>query len=99
MHPKFIIACPPEAPLEGTFIYGMVYQHKDLVRERCYVRGGGWYHKDDINKVMTLYGSSGDFGSPRFQFLKHIPPELVGYRFTYSEEWGEPEHELNLRPG
>ena len=96
MNPKFIIVCPPETPETGTLVYGMVFQHRDLISRHVYVRGGGWFYKDDINKVMHLYGSSGDFGSPRFRFLKRIPAELFRYKFTYSEEWGEPEHELSL---
>ena len=31
-HPKFILVSDPATPLVGTFVYGMVDQHRDLVR-------------------------------------------------------------------
>lgn len=40
MHPKFILFSRPEAPLTGTFIYGEVFQHKDLVPGYGKVHGG-----------------------------------------------------------
>jgi hypothetical protein len=61
MNPKFIIVSAPEAPLIGTFVYGIVGQHKELVRGYVKIHGGGWYHKDDRNKTLKLYGSSGDY--------------------------------------
>ena len=96
MHPKFILVSEPERPLTGTFVYGMVFQHKDLVKGYVKVHGGGWYNKDDASKTMTLYGSSGDYGSPRLSFLNRIPSELKGYRFCYSPIWGLPGNELDL---
>ena len=96
MHPKFILVSEPERPLTGTFVYGMVFQHKDLVKGYVKVHGGGWYNKDDASKTMTLYGSSGDYGAPRLSFLNRIPEELRGYRFFYSPIWGLPGNELDL---
>ena len=96
MHPKFILVSEPQRPLTGTFVYGMVFQHKDLVKGYVKVHGGGWYKKDDSSKTMTLYGSSGDYGSPRLSFLNRIPEELRGYKFFYSPVWGLPGNELYL---
>ncbi len=96
MHPKFILVSEPERPLTGTFVYGMVFQHKDLVKGYVKVHGGGWYNKDDAAKTMTLYGSSGDYGSPRLSFLNRIPSELRGYKFFYTPIWGLPGNELDL---
>jgi hypothetical protein len=45
---------------------------------------------------MTLYGSSGDYGPPRFAFLNRIPSELKGYRFIYTYSLGLPGNELPL---
>ena len=96
MNPKFILVTEPGKPLAGTFVYGMVYQHKDLVSGYVKVHGGGWYHKDDEARTMTLYGSSGDYGPPRFAFLNRIPSELKGYRFIYTYSLGLPGNELPL---
>ena len=96
MHPKFILVSEPQSPLTGTFVYGMVFQHKDLVKGYVKVHGGGWYSKYDAAKTMTLYGSSGDYGAPKLSFLNRIPEELRGYRFFYSPIWGLPGNELEL---
>ena len=96
MHPKFILVSDPKSPLTGTFVYGMVFQHKDLVKGYVKVHGGGWYNKDDAAKTMTLYGSSGDYGSPRLSFINRIPSELRGYKFFYTPIWGLPGNELDL---
>ncbi len=96
MHPKFILVSDPQSPLTGTFVYGMVFQHKDLVKGYVKVHGGGWYNKDDAAKTMTLYGSSGDYGAPKLSFLNRIPSELRGYKFFYSPIWGLPGNELDL---
>ena len=77
MHPKFILFASADKPLAGTFVYGMTFQHKDLVKGYGKVHGGGWYQKDDKHKTMTLYGSSGDYGQPDFNFLNRIPSELA----------------------
>ena len=48
MFPKYILVSDPKRPLVGTFVYGMVVNHKDLVRAyeqvHGYVKthGGGW---------------------------------------------------------
>lgn len=86
----------PKTPLIGTFVYGMVFQHKELVKGYVKTHGGGWFHKDDDKKVMTLYGRSGDYGDPDFRFLDRIPSELKGYSFVYAHDWGDEERELDL---
>lgn len=96
MFPKFILVADPKKPLIGTFVYGMVYQHKDLVQGYVKVHGGGWYEKDDEKKTITLYGSSGDYGEPRLMFLNRIPRELEGYKFFYTPIHGLPGNELDL---
>lgn len=96
MNPKFLLVSDPATPLVGTFVYGMVFQHKDLIRGYVKTHGGGWYHKDDQAKVMRLYGRSGDYGEADFRFLDRIPAELKGYTFVYSPDWGNTERELSL---
>ena len=96
MHPKFILVSAPEQPLIGTFVYGLVGQHNELVEGYVKVHGGGWYLKDDAARTMTLYGSSGDYGEPKLAFLNRIPSELRGYRFFFSPGWNLPPNELDL---
>lgn len=96
MHPKFILVSRPDKPLVGTFVYGLVYQHKDLVDGYGKVHGGGWYIKDDEKKTMTLYGSSGDYGEPKLAFLNRIPRELEEYTFLFSPGWNLPGNALDL---
>ena len=96
MNPKFLLVSDPSAPLIGTFVYGMVGQHKELVKGYVKTHGGGWFHQDEARRIMTLYGSSGDYGEPDFRFLDRIPSELKGYSFVYSPGWGEEEHELDV---
>jgi len=96
MYPKFILVTSPERPLSGTFVYGMVGQHRDLVRGYVKVHGGGWYLKDDSRKTMTLYGGSGDYGPANFQFLNRIPRELKDYTFLYSIGLNFPPNEIPL---
>ena len=102
MFPKFILVSRPESPLAGIFVYGKVYQHKDLfedyVKAHGYVKvhGGGWYDKDDAKKTVTLYGESGDYGNPNLSFLDRIPRELYGYKFFYTPIHGLPGNELDL---
>lgn len=95
-HPKFILVSDPATPLVGTFVYGMVYQHKDLVNGYVKVHGGGWYLKDDCKKTITLYGSSGDYGEPKLAFLNRIPRELREYTFFFTPIWGLPGNQLDL---
>jgi len=87
----------------GMFVYGMVGQHRELVEHLeemtgtyLRVRGGGWYDKDDIQRKITLYGSSGDYGEPKLAFLNRIPKELRGYTFIWSPGWNLPANELDL---
>ena len=96
MYPKFILVSDPKRPLIGTFVYGLVWNHKDLVRGYVKVHGGGWYEKDDEKKTLTLYGESGDYGSPNLSFLNRIPRELEGYTFFYTPIHGLPGNELDL---
>ena len=96
MHPKFILVSSPEQPLVGTFVYGLVGQHKELVQGYVKVHGGGWYLKDDAARTMTLYGSSGDYGEPKLAFLNRIPSELRGYKFFFSPGWNLSPNELDL---
>ena len=96
MHPKFLLVSHPKTPLTGTFVYGMVGQHKELIEGYVKTHGGGWYNQDDSKKVMTLYGSSGDYGEPDFRFLDRIPARLKGYTFVYDPGWGKEGRELDL---
>ena len=96
MHPKFILVSDPKKPLIGTFVYGQVWQHRDLVVGYVKVHGAGWYLKDDEKKTMTLYGISGDFGDPQFAFLNRIPKELRDYTFIFSPGWRLPGNVLDL---
>ena len=102
MFPKFILVSDPKRPLTGTFVYGMVGQHKDLVRAyelvHGYVKthGGGWYGKDDARMTATLYGESYDYGAADLAFLNRIPRELEGYAFYYTPIHGLPGNRLDL---
>lgn len=96
MNPKFILVSDPKTPLTGTFVYGLVDQHRDLVRGYVKVHGGGWYDKDDRKKTFTLYGSSGDYGEPRLSFLNRIPAELRDYTFIFTPFLGLPGNVLDL---
>ena len=102
MYPKFILVSDPKRPLVGTFVYGLVVNHKDLVRayEQFHgyvkVHGGGWYEKDDARKTITLYGGSGDYGEPRLAFLNRIPRELKEYSFYFTPIYGLPGNKLDL---
>ena len=96
MYPKFILVSDPRKPLTGTFVYGLVWNHKDLVQGYVKVHGGGWYEKDDGKKTVTLYGGSGDYGSPNLSFLNRIPRELEGYTFFYTPIHGLPGNKLDL---
>ena len=102
MYPKFILVSDPKKPLVGTFVYGLVVNHKDLVRayEQVHgyvkVHGGGWYEKDDARKTVTLYGGSGDYGAANLAFLNRIPRELEEYSFYYTPIHGLPGNKLDL---
>lgn len=96
MHPKFIIVSSPAEPLVGTFVYGKVDSHRHLVERYVKVHGGGWYDKDDSEMTMLLYGSSGDYGELRFEFLNRIPRELHDYAFYYSYDWGKTRQRMDV---
>ena len=96
MHSKFIIVSRPDSSLAGTLVYGKVGSHRELVEGYVKIHGGGWYDKDDEKKTMLLYGSSGDYGEPRLDFLNRIPSELKGYTFLYSSDWGKTSRELDV---
>ena len=102
MNPKFVLVSSASSPMVGTFVYGMVGQHEELVRQYeeafgyARPRGGGWYEKDDGARTMILYGSSGDYGEPRLAFLNRIPAELKGYKFYFRVGPGFPMNELDL---
>ena len=52
MYPKFILVSDPQKPLTGTFVYGLVWNHRDLVQGYVKVHGGGWFEKDDEKKTI-----------------------------------------------
>ena len=98
LNKKFILVSQIDNPNVGTFVYGLVNQHEDLlVTFSEVVHGGGWWHKDDVKKEMTLYGRSVDFGEPDLNYLNRIPKELLGYTFLYAPDWGEDENTLSLK--
>ena len=102
MYPKYILVSDPKRPLVGTFVYGLVVNHKDLVRAyeqvHGYVKthGGGWYEKNDARKTITLYGESYDYGEANLSFLNRIPRELEEYAFYYTPIHGLPGNRLDL---
>jgi hypothetical protein len=96
MYPKFIIMAFPDRPLAGTFIFGKVYNHCELVKGYGKVYGGGWYEKDDEKKTMLLYGASGDYGEPCLEFLNRIPARLKGYAFFYAPSLDDRRQPLDL---
>ena len=101
-HPKFVLVSDPATPLVGTFLFGLVDQHRDLVRayEEVHgyvkVHGGGWYMKDDTRRSITLYGGSGDYGEPQLSFLNRIPRCLEGYTFLFTPNPSLPGNILDL---
>lgn len=99
---KFVIVSAP-GEREGLFLYGDVDQHKELVRafeertgQYVKVHGGGWYHINQEGRIVTLYGQSGDYGSPQFQWMNRLPSELKGYRFFFTPIVHFPGNELDL---
>lgn len=83
MYPKFIIVTQP-GELEGLLRMGECINHRDLIIGYEKVHGGGWYLRDDARKVVTLYGSSGDFGEPKLIFLNRIEARYRDYTFQYA---------------
>jgi hypothetical protein len=61
--PKFIV--------EGNeLIIGKCTYHKQLATDITKVKGGGLWEWDRDNKVVTLYGSSDDFGYAKPEDIK-----------------------------
>lgn len=95
MHPKYIIA-GNRITGKGYLRMGMVINHKDLVTGFEKVWGGGWWARDDDKKIITLYGSSCDFGSADFRHLNRIDKELKDYTFIFTPIQGLPGNVLDL---
>ena len=83
-HPKFILVSDPKTPLVGTFVYGMVDQHKELVQGYVKVHGGGWYLKD-----RRLRGASSGLPQP-------YPPGTQRLHLHLFPGWNLPGNELDL---
>lgn len=94
MYPKFIIVTQP-GEYEGTLRMGECINHRDLVIGYEKVHGGGWYLREDERKSITLYGSSGDFGSPRLKFLNRIERRFRDYIFWYTPFIGCPPNPID----
>ena len=63
LHNKFIV--------EGdTLQMSRVTFHKDLIRDKGKIRGGGSFLLDNKSKEITFYGSSFDFGPARPMTMK-----------------------------
>ena len=75
MYPKFVLVSRPETPLIGTFIYGLVWNHKDLVDALpAYVKvhGGGWYDR----LLAATAGNALKIGvAHEFQIVDDLPCE------------------------
>ena len=95
MNPKYIIA-GNRITGKGYLRMGMVVNHKDLVVGYEHVWGGGWWERNDMEKTITLYGSSCDFGSADFRHLKLIDRELKDYTFIFTPIYGLPGNKLDL---
>ena len=56
--PKYIIT------KDNEFIFSHVELHMDLLpyEQRNQIAGGGWWHLDNDDKELILYGTSIDFG-------------------------------------
>mgnify|MGYP003294059963 CR=1 FL=1 len=89
MYPKFIIAGDPRTG-EGYLRLGMAINHKDLVVGYEKVWGGGWWARNDKTRTITLYGASGDFGEPDFDYFCKGDRELSDYQFVYTPVLGGP---------
>ena len=102
MHPKFILIARADEPLKGYFVYGRVYNHSELAEDfearagYCRVHGGGWYWKDDAKKELILYGQSGDYGGPDFNFFNRVPADLRDYSITYTPMLKLPGNPVDL---
>lgn len=95
MYPKFIIAGDVRDG-RGYLRFGNVVNHSDLRIGYEKVWGGGWWEVHDDTGTVLLYGSSGDFGSPKFSHLKYVDRQWRGYRFEYTPVLGLPGNELDM---
>ena len=49
--------------IENDTVYlDKVFYHKEIVEDRTKVKGGGLFLIDNVNRIITFYGSSTDFG-------------------------------------
>ncbi len=83
MYPKFIIADDARDG-NGYLRLGKVLNHSDLRIGYEKIWGGGWWEIQEDTKTILLYGSSGDFGSPKFSHLKYIDRQFRDYKFVYT---------------
>lgn len=95
MNPKYIIAGDPHTG-KGYLRMGMVINHKDLIVGYEKVWGGGWWSRDDERRIVTLWGSSYDFGLADFRHLRLIDRDLRDYTFIFTPVYGLPGNELDL---
>lgn len=63
--PKYIIE-------DGQLIIAKATYHTDMVKNPKKVQGGGWYHLELEERVLYLYSSSHDFGSPTLETIKEV---------------------------
>ncbi|MFW5708323.1 MAG: hypothetical protein ACOC12_10395 [Bacteroidota bacterium] len=80
MNKKYIIN-------EGRLKMGLVGQHRELARDHTTTVGGGWWHRDDKQKAIWLYGRSQLFGSVSPIVLRQVIQngmhDFPGYTFYY----------------
>jgi len=81
MHKKFIIN-------EGRLKLDVVDQHVDIASDHSTTNGGGWWHIDEKNRIIWLYGRSMRFGAAPQNELKKIietdKHDYPGYTFFHS---------------
>jgi len=79
---KFIITS------DGTFKYGDVRMHRDLLASGETCIGGGRYEFDHVACRLLLSGSSYDYGKPHWSLIDtlKVPMELAGMTITYEGE-------------
>lgn len=94
MYPKFIIAGDVRTG-RGYLRMGMVINHKDLRVDYEKIWGGGWWARNDQDKNIILYGSSGDFGPADFSHWKMADRSLRDYSFIFTPVMGLPGNVLD----
>ena len=81
MYQKFIIN-------GGRLITGLVDQHRELARDHSTTQGGGWWHMDEENRKIWLYGKSILFGRVSKKVLQQVIAsgrhDYPGYTWYYS---------------